>query len=135
MDYLTLVQCLGSMIKCDEILTMKHPEWSRKVRPSRCLCLDYSNPKSWHEDKLKLRDINIRALWESGHVKARTDALEYGIVKSDDAIEALMLLGYTLKKPKGKLIGVTEPEADVSVEVDEEYVMIMSKIFLMKIQG
>ena len=121
MDYLTLVQCLGSMIKCDEILTMKHPEWSRKVRSSRRLCLDYSNPKSWYEDKLKLRDINIRALWESGHMKARADALEYGIVKSDDTIEALMLLGYTLKKPKGKLIGVTEPVADVSLEVDEEY--------------
>ena len=43
MDYLTLIQCLGSMIKSDDILTMKHPEWSRKVRASRRLCLDYSN--------------------------------------------------------------------------------------------
>ena len=30
MDYLTLVQCFASMIKCDEIMTVKHPEWSKK---------------------------------------------------------------------------------------------------------
>ena len=42
------------------------------------------------------------------------------LVKSDDTIESLGLHGYTLKKPKGKLIGVNEPEPDDSLEFEEE---------------
>ena len=63
MDYLTLIHCIGSMLRCDEILTMKHPEWSTKSRTSRRLCLDYSNPKMWDAEKLKLGDADIRSFW------------------------------------------------------------------------
>ena len=87
------------MLRCDEILTMKHPEWSTKSRTSRRLCLDYSNPKMWDAEKLKLGDADIRSLWESGHMKARSDALEYGLVKSSETVQSLSLLGSTLKRP------------------------------------
>ena len=125
MDYLMLLHCINSMVKCDEILTMSHPEWSKKGRSSRRLCLDYSSPRDWDEDQLKLCEVDIKALWECGHMKARAKALEIGIISSNESIDTLVLLGRTLKKPLGKLIGVTDVEIDISVEeevdsVDEE---------------
>ena len=115
MDYLTLVHCIGSMLRCDEILIMKHPDWSTKSRTSRRLCLDYSNPRMWDAEKLKLADADISSLWESGHMKARSDALEYGLVKSSETVQSLSMLGSTLKKPRGKLIGVHEVDPDESL--------------------
>ena len=115
-----MLHCIGSLLRCDELLTMKHPDWSKNSRSSGRLCLDYSNPCSWKKDSLKLADIDISALWESGHLKARSDALEYGVLKSsDDSVESMVLLGCTLKKPKGKLIGVHEVEPDLSIDIDE----------------
>ena len=108
-----LTHCITSMIKCDEILTMKHADWSKKGCSSRRLCLDYSSPKDYEAENLKLNDVDIRALWGSGHMKARARALETGLVKS---IDSLVLLGYTLRKPFGKMIGVTEVEVDVSMD-------------------
>ena len=120
MDYLMLLHCINSMVKCDEILTMSHPDWSKKGRSSRRLCLDYSSPRDWDEEQLKLCDVDIRALWECGHMKARAKALEIGLISSNESIDTLVLLGRTLKKPLGKLIGVTEVEPDTSVEVEKE---------------
>ena len=120
MDYLTLVQCFASMIKCDEIMTVKHPEWSKKPRSSCRLCLDYSNPKQWNENSLKLKDIDIRALWESGHLKVRAQALESGLLKSGVPIDSLELLGYTQKKPNGKLIGASETGNEPSMGFEVE---------------
>ena len=116
MDYLMLTHCITSMIKCNDILTMKHADWSKKGCSSRGLCLDYLSPKDWEAENLKLNDVDIRALWESGHMKARARALETGLVKSNESIDSLVLLGYTLRKPFGKMIGVTEVEVDVSMD-------------------
>ena len=65
------------MIKRDEIITTKYPEWSRKSHSSCPLCLDYSKPKSWNKNNLKMGDVDICALWELAHMKARACALEY----------------------------------------------------------
>ena len=121
MDYLTLLHCIGSMLRCDDILNTKHPDWQKKSCVSRRLCLDYSSPSNWNSEALKLSNVDVTALWESGHLKARSDALQKGILNSSDAsTDALVLLGYTLKKPKGKLIGVTETEPDDSVIDDNQ---------------
>ena len=68
---------------------------------------------------MKLGGVDICSLWESGHMKARSCALECGIVKAGDTIDSLVLIGCTLKKPKGKLIGVNEVESDISIDQDE----------------
>ena len=119
MDYLTLLHCIGSMLRCDEILTTKHPDWSKKSRNSRRLCLDYSNPRSWDAEKLCLRNVDIRSLWESGHLKVRAQVLEHALIKSDVTVESLTALKCSLKKPRAKLIGVHEVEKDSSID-DEE---------------
>ena len=31
MDYLMFLQCLASMIRCEEILNIKHPDWVKKT--------------------------------------------------------------------------------------------------------
>ena len=120
MDYLMLLHCINPTVRCDELLTMKHTDWSKKSRSSRCLCLDYSSPKDWDADKLKLRGVDIKALWQAGHRRARAKALEIDAAKSDQLIDSLSLLGYTLKRTFGKLIGVTEVHADVSVTDENE---------------
>ena len=121
LDYQMLLHCISSLLRCDEILSTKHPEWSRKSRVSRRLCLDYSNAAVWKGETLKLENVDVVSLWESGHLRARSDALEKGILKSDTSTDAIVLLGHTLKKPKGKLLGVTETEPDESQgEIVEE---------------
>ena len=92
----------------------------QKTRSSHHLCLDYSNPKQWDENSLKLKDIDIRALWESGHLKVRAQALGSGLLKSGESIDSLELLGYTLKKPNGMLIGVSETGNDPTMEFEVE---------------
>ena len=115
LDYLTLLHCIGSLLRCDHILNEKHPDWSRKSRLARRLCLDYSNPRAWNSEGLKLASVDVKALWESGHLKARSLALEKGALDSNSpSVETVVLLGHTLKKPKGKLIGVSEIEVDES---------------------
>ena len=106
MDYLP--------IKCDKLLSYKHLDWLKKSRSSRRLCLDYSNPKQWNEDNLKL-GVDVHVLWEAGHMKARSQLLELGMIKSEESVDLLALLVYSLKKPEGKLIGVNEVDPDVSV--------------------
>ena len=120
MDYLMLLHCINSMVRCDELLTMKQTDWSKKGRSSQRLCLDYLSPKDWDADKLKLRGVDIKAWWQAGHMGARAKVVEIGAAKSDQSIDSLSLLGYTLKRPFGKLIGVTEVHADVSVTDENE---------------
>ena len=48
-------------------------------------------------------------------MKARSDPLEYGLVKSSETVQSLSMLGSTLKKPRGKLIGVHEVDPDESL--------------------
>ena len=123
LDYLTLLHCISSLLRCDHILNVKHPDWSRKSRLAKRLCLDYSNPRVWKSEGLKLGSVDVKALWESGHLKARSDALQKGVLNSSDSsTESLALLGHTLKKPKGKLIGVTEVEADESLVTETEHI-------------
>ena len=45
MGYRMMTHCISSMTKCDELLTMAHPDWSKRLRLSGRLCLDYSSPK------------------------------------------------------------------------------------------
>ena len=119
MGYLMMIHCNSSMTKCDELLTMAHPDWSKRQRLSRRLCLDYSSPKDWNEENLKLKDTNIAALWESGHMRARAKALEVALINSSDSIDSLVLIGCTIKKPCGKLIGVRENINDTSREEED----------------
>ena len=135
MDYLMLLHCINSMVRCDELLTMKHTDWSKKGRSSQRLCLDYLSPKDWDADKLKLRGVDIKAWWQAGHMGARAKAVEIGAAKSDQSIDSLSLLGYTLKRPFGKLIGVIEedesvPFADlITNEKKCQTMRLMGKIF------
>lgn len=121
LDYLTLLHCISSLLRCDHILNVKHPDWSRKSRLATRLCLDYSNPRVWNSDGLKLGSVDVKGLWESGHLQARSDALQKGVLNSSDpSAESLALLGTTLKKPKGKLIGVSEAEVDESLMTETD---------------
>ena len=114
MDYFMMTHGIAAMNKCDKMLTMTHSDWSKKLRLSRRLCLDYSSPKDWNEEHLRLNNVDIKALWKSGHMKAFAKALESGLIDSSDSVDSLVLLGCTLKKPCGKLIGVKETHEDAS---------------------
>ena len=115
-DNLEIIFACRAIELCGDMMT-KHPEWFKKNRSTmRRLCLDYSNPRDWDAEKLKLADVDIVSCFNVG----RADAEGYlnlfkkyqGTVSDFSQIAAE---GYTFKIPYGsRKIGFNPEDIDYS---------------------
>ena len=55
MDSMVFIHCASALSQCDNLIVNKYPEWSKKNRLSKRLCLDYSSVDNWDRDNLILR--------------------------------------------------------------------------------
>ena len=101
-DALDLLYCANAISRCDNIL-IRHPEWVKKGRTSRRLALDYSNIKDWTGD-LVVGKVNIVKDWKIGLYEFQSAAIEIDVNFDINAFEKSEV---TLKKPNGRLVGVS----------------------------
>ena len=115
MDAYELMNIASSISKCDDVF-IRHPEWVRKSQLSRRLVLDHSNTKDWKGD-LVVSHVNLLTAWKLGILEAQKLCVKAAIAFDPEHISTM---GITLRKPKGKIIGVAEKDFDWStVRVDE----------------
>ena len=108
-NVLEMINAARAINKCDEILMIDHPDWSKKNRTQRRLALDYSSVSNWDKEKSVLKDLNLSNTWYTGFFTAM------GMIPSDAAASLRSRNGITLKCPlvPGKVVGVStydEPE-------------------------
>ena len=123
-DSLSLIQTMSAIKHVDHILTTKHPEWTRKSKVSRRLCLDYSSPSSWNADGLKMSASgkSVEAIWKEGMYRASLLLLQ--LLGQEYRPFLLEAEGITLKKPHGKIIGVDDKVSELedisAAEIDTD---------------
>ena len=115
-DSLSLINSFSTIELCDKILTNDHPEWSRKSRVSSRIALDYSSPASWDAEKLKIGDEDVALHWNIGRLQGLADVLKH---KGREVKETINGTPVTLKRPKGKLIGLNETRLESVTPMDE----------------
>ena len=115
LDAFELANSASSIAMCDEIL-QKHPDWVKKSRVSRRLVLDHSNCKDWTGD-LRVKSVNLTVVWKVGLLEGQTLA-----TKANYNFEPILLndTGYSLQRPFGCVVGLTEKDVDWSVFVPDE---------------
>ena len=116
LDAFELANSASSISMCEDIL-QRHPAWVKKGRMSRRLVLDHSNCRDWTGD-LKVCNVDLVTSWKVGMLEAQTLAVK---AKYDLEPTELQGLGYTLERPRGRVVGVTEKTVDWSIP-DEESV-------------
>ena len=115
LDVYELINMASSISNCDEVFA-RHPEWVKRSRVSRRLALDHSNTNDWKGDLVVSHAI-LPTAWRLGILEA-----EKLCVKAEIEFEpkTVSCMGATLRKPNGRLIGVTEKEFDWSIVMQEE---------------
>ena len=115
-DSLSLINSFSTIELCDKILTNGHQEWSRKSRVSSRIALDYSSPASWDAEKLKIGDEDVALHWNIGRLQGLADVFKH---KGREVKETINGTSVTLKRPKGKLIGLNETRLESVTPMDE----------------
>ena len=96
-----------------------HPEWIRNTTKVMARhSLDYSNPLSWSLEKLIMGPVNVKGCWDKGRLN--TECFIHGFTFPEKLAKFdyfdLVTQGITMLKPFGKKIGLTELEADMSLD-------------------
>ena len=116
-DNLEILYASRSMKMCVEIMD-RHPDWVFKNRINmQRLSLDYSSPRDWNTEKLIIKDVDIPSVWKLGRAQAEAQ-LRSNSIKDFD-IHEMKNKDYTMLKPNGKRIGLSE-EQDLSQDLPEE---------------
>ena len=115
MNTLEMIDLSRGISSCDNILMNVHPEWSKKGRVQRRLCLDYSNPRDWTREKLICKDVNVKSVWLSGYNLAISELLLHLNIDLEH-VHNLANDGITLRRPISfcDVVGVNEINEDWS---------------------
>ena len=83
MDCLEIINPSQWIHAVNDVL-VEHPDWKTKHYGSKRLTLDHSNVAQWDTDTLKMKDVDINALWQLGLHKASILLLKSGLFSHDE---------------------------------------------------
>ena len=117
-DYLEFLNSSSATRGLGFMTTEKHPDWAKTSggRMQRRLCLDYSNPRVWNSEKLKLEAVDVVANYKAGMHEGVSKLIVFGYNVN---LHKLKEEEVTLMRPHGELIGVSCTSLDVDAILDE----------------